>query len=755
MHNRKLQKLSVSVLVVFVLSLLLIIKRVDAADPWTLLKSFEELKYIKVGASSDGTMIYVAQNDGYIHFSSNSGSTWVTSTEAFGPQYWLSIASTDSGVSTIALVTGTTTADNAGGFYNDYYLSQDSGATWPTSGAIEVSTTTPHSSGQDIAVSSDFSYYSSAVTGGNLEILTSVGELLGTASDIDNNYLTEQWYSTAMSSDGVSVIGTHPGPSGYSTDIVYTSTTGATWLHQALAGQGANQAVTEDGMVNIPINETYVAMSSDGSKWFAAVKGDYIYKSSDYGVTWQKITGAMTTQTWKSVAVSGNGLRLFAGTDNGELYGFDVADSYSLLYSAGNNGNLTGTTTQIILNGDDGEPVTAVPDSGYHFVDWSDGSTANPRADTGITANISVSANFDVGATYTLSYSAGTGGSLTGSVSQAVISGSDGTAVTAVPASGYSFVRWSDGSTTNPRTDLAVGGNLTISAVFEASSSGGGSGGGVIIGMPRGIGDGVRDAAGTMGSSLDVGEITSGGVNILTYINNLNIFSLPESSHGWQFGRHSLQITNLDLANFIVTFTISSTPQSVTLKLDESKYLDLDGDKIADASVTFFKPYSNRAEITVKSLDLATGVVVSATGGEIVKVNAKNRPGVYYVQNGRRYLFVNRDTYTSWSAAAGDSGNRFATLKTITQVEFEALPVGGNLVARPGSLIKFDDSALVYVVGGSNKLYQLADATAQSTLYGSIKPYVIQAGFKADYYNNGKAVSVLTAASQKPADTIN
>jgi uncharacterized repeat protein (TIGR02543 family) len=35
-----------------------------------------------------------------------------------------------------------------------------------------------------------------------------------------------------------------------------------------------------------------------------------------------------------------------------------------------------------------------VADSGYHFVNWSDASTTNPRTDVNVTADISVTANF-------------------------------------------------------------------------------------------------------------------------------------------------------------------------------------------------------------------------------------------------------------------------------------------------------------------------------------------------------------------------
>ena len=45
-------------------------------------------------------------------------------------------------------------------------------------------------------------------------------------------------------------------------------------------------------------------------------------------------------------------------------------------------------------SGANGNAVTALPDGGYHFVQWSDGSTANPRTDTNVTANVSVTASF-------------------------------------------------------------------------------------------------------------------------------------------------------------------------------------------------------------------------------------------------------------------------------------------------------------------------------------------------------------------------
>ena len=67
----------------------------------------------------------------------------------------------------------------------------------------------------------------------------------------------------------------------------------------------------------------------------------------------------------------------------------------------------------------DGSEVTAVPNTGYHFVDWSDGVLTAARTDTNVTANVSVTANFAIN-TYTLTYTAGANGTITGTSPQTV-----------------------------------------------------------------------------------------------------------------------------------------------------------------------------------------------------------------------------------------------------------------------------------------------------------------------------------------------
>ncbi|MCC7160452.1 DUF1566 domain-containing protein [Candidatus Nomurabacteria bacterium] len=68
--------------------------------------------------------------------------------------------------------------------------------------------------------------------------------------------------------------------------------------------------------------------------------------------------------------------------------------------------------------------------------------------------------------TYSLSYTAGTGGSITGIASQRINSGNNGSAVTATPDTGYVFDIWSDGVLTATRTDTNVTNDKSITATF-------------------------------------------------------------------------------------------------------------------------------------------------------------------------------------------------------------------------------------------------------------------------------------------------
>lgn len=73
---------------------------------------------------------------------------------------------------------------------------------------------------------------------------------------------------------------------------------------------------------------------------------------------------------------------------------FFALNKYTLTYAAGSHGHIEGPAQQTINHGADGYEVRAVPSTGYHFAQWSDGSTDNPRIDYAVQADLSVTASF-------------------------------------------------------------------------------------------------------------------------------------------------------------------------------------------------------------------------------------------------------------------------------------------------------------------------------------------------------------------------
>ncbi len=193
----------------------------------------------------------------------------------------------------------------------------------------------------------------------------------------------------------------------------------------------------------------------------------------EVGNTFDIVTSASRTGTFSSISLPAlPSDRAWVTTYNGgPTAGLRLSiqavapPTYTLTYTAGANGSISGTSPQTIVQGGNGTTVTAVPNSGYHFVSWSDGILTAARTATNVQANLSVTATFAINQ-YTVSYSAGANGSISGNTAQTVNHGSNATSVTAVPNTGYHFVSWSDGVLTAARTDTNVQSNISVTASF-------------------------------------------------------------------------------------------------------------------------------------------------------------------------------------------------------------------------------------------------------------------------------------------------
>lgn len=77
------------------------------------------------------------------------------------------------------------------------------------------------------------------------------------------------------------------------------------------------------------------------------------------------------------------------------LFIVDVAmPRYTLTYLAGEGGKIQGPAVQVVERGSDGTAVTARPAPGYEFLQWDDGLETKKRKDSGVMADMTVTAIF-------------------------------------------------------------------------------------------------------------------------------------------------------------------------------------------------------------------------------------------------------------------------------------------------------------------------------------------------------------------------
>ena len=145
--------------------------------------------------------------------------------------------------------------------------------------------------------------------------------------------------------------------------------------------------------------------------------------------------------------------------------------AYHITYAAGANGSVTNAGQNSVAPGGS-ISSTATPNSGYRFVKWSDNKTTATRTDTNVQADAIYTAIFEVlpSDQVTLTYIAGSGGTISGTATQTIAKGASGTAVTATPNSDYTFEKWSDNKTTATRTDTNVQVSATYTATFKSTS---------------------------------------------------------------------------------------------------------------------------------------------------------------------------------------------------------------------------------------------------------------------------------------------
>ena len=148
-------------------------------------------------------------------------------------------------------------------------------------------------------------------------------------------------------------------------------------------------------------------------------------------------------------------------------------DTYTVTFTVGPHGTLSGDTTQMVVRGGNCTPVTALSDTGYHFAAWSgdDTSTDNPLTITNVTSNMNVQANFAID-TYVLTVNlAGTGnGTVTPDVGEHEYDYGTVVNLTASPGATSTFEGWSSDALVTSNSTITMDTDKSVTATFMADS---------------------------------------------------------------------------------------------------------------------------------------------------------------------------------------------------------------------------------------------------------------------------------------------
>lgn len=141
-------------------------------------------------------------------------------------------------------------------------------------------------------------------------------------------------------------------------------------------------------------------------------------------------------------------------------------DTFAVVVKANNpDWGTTSADTAVLYQ--DRITIAATPNYGYHFAQWEDGDTLNPRLVT-VMGDTTYTAFFAKN-TYTIYDRTDTvQGAISGAKEALYL---DEVQLTAVPKYGYHFTQWTDGVTDNPRT-IVLAGDTAFAAEFTVDRSG-------------------------------------------------------------------------------------------------------------------------------------------------------------------------------------------------------------------------------------------------------------------------------------------
>ena len=239
-------------------------------------------------------------------------------------------------------------------------------------------------------------------------------------------------------------------------------------------------------------NRTLSTSDSDGIKWIYGTLSTttYTVSTSSSPATGGSTTGSNTYTSGASVTVSAvpnTGYTFTNWTEGGIIvstsstYTFTISanktlvanfslNSYSLTITSV-NGTVTKNPDQASYNYGTTVTLTATPAAGYAFTGWGGDASgsANPLTVT-MNGNKSITANYTIN-TYTLTITS-VNGTVTKNPDQASYNYGTSITLTATPATGYTFINWTENGTiisTSTSYQFTITGNRTLAANFNTT----------------------------------------------------------------------------------------------------------------------------------------------------------------------------------------------------------------------------------------------------------------------------------------------
>ena len=391
-----------------------------------------------VSVSGDGTKIIAAAAYDFLYVSGDGGTSW-TKCDPAGedqPKNWISVSTSGDG------------AKIAASSFNDFalYLSLDGGTSWEKIWPAKTGNKTMEhfysvafsADGKTLAVADAYDLYCGSIYRTVKFIAGADGSLQGQTTQTVE-YGKDCTEVTAVPAPGYSFVNWSGDHTGNENPLRITNVT-------------ANMFITANFAVNTDDCVLTVDSSSNGT---TKPSGEFVVENGkaiaikaipDDGyhfLEWVIINGTPLISDFKlaeaTVVISGDA----------KICAVFEINSYTVTFLSGANGSLQGQTQQIVEHGKDSTEVTAVPATGYGFVNWSGDhiGTENPLIITNVTSDMLITTNFasndETFAKLLISPGENNGGSVNPSGEINVLVGaSNKTAIKAIPGQNFYFVEW-------------------------------------------------------------------------------------------------------------------------------------------------------------------------------------------------------------------------------------------------------------------------------------------------------------------------